>query len=956
MSLHGPSDAFVTKLGADGATLLYSTLLGGSGSETALGIALDAGGNAYVTGSTNSNDFPIRAAFQPKLGGHSDAFVTKYSPNGTLVFSTYLGGGTDDAGQAITVDSAGSAYVTGYTYSIDWPVVNAAKQYPPGGGDAFIAKFTPDGGSLVWSTYLGGTGRDFGMGISVDNSGDVYVAGTTFSRDFPTINAFQKASANPLVRKSVDGAATFVNSDAGLPDFGYVALAVDPTNASIVYAGSFDAVFKSSDSGATWAKVFSTTGYIQKLAIDPGSTSTVYAGTIGSIFKTTDGGATWNEIKYGGATVQALAVDPKKSAIVYAGSGGGQQLDGLYKSTDGGQTWTRPSATASGAQKAVKALAIDPSNNSTLYADIGNNLYKSTDGGVNWTLKFRSNSSVYDLVIDPSNPAVVYFVTYDNGPEIMKSTDGGESWHDSGFSFASLPGATVSNRSIYSLIGDPANPGTLYASTGAGLVKTTDGFDHWLVVNPSNGIYEIAVSASSPGTLYATSLQPQSDAFVARLNADGQSYSYVTYLSGSGTNSVASMALDGNGNVYVGGSTSASDFPMQNAFVAARSAYQDGYVAKIAADGSGLVYSSYVGAPVTAVSLGADGALRMTGSWNRPDFFTDQPLSQYRAHTLFQTKDSGGTWTGSSLPGGLVNSIFVVDPATPDRMYSSGNYMGVFVSVDAGMTWSLLKDAPPLRELVINPQTPSMMWGVSFNGQPGSGAIVKSTDGGQTWHVTQGSPTTRPSAGRLVVDPQNPTILYVGDFNTVNSASVYKSIDAGETWAPIATSPTLSFTLVPPALTGASFLTVDSQSVVYAVIGSGNTLVYKSADYGVTWTQLRNAPSASGIFVDPGNTSMLYYQTPGGIFRSTDGGASNTKIFDGLVLAFTIDPASPATLYLAPAAGGVLKSTDRGATWHTTGLNIPIVIRMAVDPSTPGRVYTQISGDPADVFVVKVVE
>ena len=194
----GGSDAFVTKLNSEGTALVYSTYLGGSGNDEGLGIAVDISGNAYVTGSTYSNDFPkagTPAPFQGTLSGGSgsDAFVTKLNSEGTaLVYSTYLGGGSNDYGQGIAVDSPGNAYVTGYTDSSNFPMVAGDTPFQDsnkGGSDVFVTKINSEGTELDYSTYLGGSSNDYGKGIAVDSSGYAYVTGYTFytySSHFPT--------------------------------------------------------------------------------------------------------------------------------------------------------------------------------------------------------------------------------------------------------------------------------------------------------------------------------------------------------------------------------------------------------------------------------------------------------------------------------------------------------------------------------------------------------------------------------------------------------------------------------------------------------------------------------------------------------------------------------------------------------------------------------------------------
>ncbi len=152
--------------------LVYSTYLGGSGADQGNGIAVDSAGSAYVTGSTDSFDFPTANSLQATYSGQVDAFVAKINAAGSaLVYSTYFGGGGVDYGYSIAVDSAGSAYVTGYTESINFPTMTPLQGASGGGGDAFVSKLDPTGTALVYSTYLGGSGSDWGFAIAVDGAG-----------------------------------------------------------------------------------------------------------------------------------------------------------------------------------------------------------------------------------------------------------------------------------------------------------------------------------------------------------------------------------------------------------------------------------------------------------------------------------------------------------------------------------------------------------------------------------------------------------------------------------------------------------------------------------------------------------------------------------------------------------------------------------------------------------------
>ncbi|MBA3266843.1 MAG: SBBP repeat-containing protein, partial [Acidimicrobiia bacterium] len=196
------SDAFVAKLNADGSGFAYSTFLGGGGRDIGYAIALGVDGSAYVSGSTESTDFPLsRPVQQAYGGGGTDAFVTKLGPQGAvLLYSTYLGGGGADGARGIAVDPPGNAYVTGTTTSNDFPTAGPPLQGTPSRPDdtaAFVTKVDPDGRSLLYSTYLGGTGDDHGTAIAVSLAGDAYVVGDTRSSDFPISRGFQPRAGTP---------------------------------------------------------------------------------------------------------------------------------------------------------------------------------------------------------------------------------------------------------------------------------------------------------------------------------------------------------------------------------------------------------------------------------------------------------------------------------------------------------------------------------------------------------------------------------------------------------------------------------------------------------------------------------------------------------------------------------------------------------------------------------------
>jgi hypothetical protein len=230
----GFGDAFLTKLKPDASALVYSTYVGGSQADNATALALDSAGDVFLTGSTQSPDFPTLNPLQLSLAGVSNAFVTKVNPTGTaFLYSTYLGGSSSDYGTAIALDGSGNVYISGYTYSTDFPTQNAFQSVLAGGSDGFITELTPGSPALVFSTFLGGNSIDRVFSMWLDASGSIYLAGDTQSTNFPvTPSAFQSVNhglANAFITKLAPGASTLVYSTllGGSGTDGITAMAID---------------------------------------------------------------------------------------------------------------------------------------------------------------------------------------------------------------------------------------------------------------------------------------------------------------------------------------------------------------------------------------------------------------------------------------------------------------------------------------------------------------------------------------------------------------------------------------------------------------------------------------------------------------------------------------------------------------------------------------------------------
>ena len=282
-SLGGGQDAFVTRLSSGGTALTFSTYLGGAGGsvgspEGGNGIALDSQGSAYIAGVTGSSNFPLLNPMQAYLNGSSDAFVTKLSSAGSLVYSTYLGGSGTDSARAIAVDAVGKAYVVGYTISSDFPVQNGFQVNNAGDYDAFMVQLSSAGNSVGWSSYLGGSGSDSASADALDPAGNLYVAGSTLSPDFPLANPFQSINTDnndafvakigvPSVIPVLVGATPStgggvsqifsieVSDPAGATDLNIVALLLNTSTASsngclVTYTRASNTLALSTDSGA----------------------------------------------------------------------------------------------------------------------------------------------------------------------------------------------------------------------------------------------------------------------------------------------------------------------------------------------------------------------------------------------------------------------------------------------------------------------------------------------------------------------------------------------------------------------------------------------------------------------------------------------------------------------------------------------------------------------------------
>jgi BNR/Asp-box repeat./Beta-propeller repeat. len=587
--LGGNTDAFIARLNRDGSALVYATYLGGDSSDSANCLALDATGNAYIAGDTNSTNFPTtRHAYQRMKKSDHASFVAKISAAGDrLAYSTFLNG--DSAFQIISgiaIDLTGNAYVTGSTYSSILPATPGAPQTAPAGDtDAFVTKLNPTGSGLVYSTFLGGSGADDGYAIAVDSLGQAYVTGCTRSADFPLMKPFQSRKLGGPLFKSTDSSGSW--EDAAAMSFTLNSLVVDPQVTSTLYASTSYEIIKSTDGGASFRVI--APGVSGTLVIDPVRPGVLYAFGGQRVYKSTDAGANWQRTDFSLPfffDFSALVIDPKTPDTLYLSAyqyaipdladvrALAASFDVLFKSTDGGTSWT---AIDTGLNVfSVPCLAIDPQRPTTLYASIqGREVIKSTDGGKSWAILMVPNGffSVSRLVVDPSNSDTLYAISLDGlGYRILKSRDGGASW-----------GLTALKLSLLTFLAiDPQTPATLYAGGFGPLYQTTDGGGNWRTVFDKVFVIGVTFDPKQPSTIYAVA-SPTRDMFVTKLNAAGTALIYSTYLGGLREESIARIAADAYGNAYVAGVSASTDFPVTpNAYQPHASPGNSGVVLRIA--------------------------------------------------------------------------------------------------------------------------------------------------------------------------------------------------------------------------------------------------------------------------------------------------------------------------------------------------------------------------------------
>jgi len=781
--------------------LVYSTYFGGGASAAA--IAVDSAGNAYVTGSTYSAspNFPTTTgSFQTKSAFGYNAFVTKLNSSGTaLLYSTYLGGSSDDSGAGIAVDSAGNAYVTGVATSRDFPVTTGAFQpanngitYETSGStviysvpNAFITKLDPTGSALIYSTYLGGNGvqfpnrlasppggteppyayqGDFASGIAVDSSGFAYVTGQAVSTDFPvTGGAFQTKNNSP-------GYVAVPGYDT-LPTNVFVTK-LNQTGTALVYStyigGTGDADDSNGDLGSGIAVDSSDSAYVTGL-----TASSDYPVTVGAFQITTRNKS--------GSNAFITKLNSMGTALTYSTYLGGSE------------------------ESVGSSIAVDDSGDAYVTGTTESNDFPITPDAFQATKKTSAAGAQYD---PPTG-----FVTKLNstGTELVYSTYLGGSGNVSG-----QAGDTPESIAVDGL-------GEAY------LTGTTVSID-----------FPVTAGAFQTVNNGATLGYGDTNGFVTKLNPTGAALLYSTYLGGEGVgyngDSATSIAVDGSGNAYVTGLTSSSDFPVTaGAFQATDPCPQctNSFIAKlslITTTTSPTVTVTPSSSSITAAQ-GVAATIDVSGSSGGPTPTGSVTLSSGTYTSAAATLTSGSATI--DIPAGslAIGTDTLTATYTPDSAssstYNSSSGMNT-VTVTAP-----LKSTPTVA---VTPSSSSITTALPLtvavlvsggSGNPTPTGSVTLAGGGYTSAATTlsgGSATINIPAGSLAPAADTLTVSYTPD---TSSSSTYNSATG-----------TASVTVtVPPSFT----LSASPTSVSVAQNGSGTSTISVADLGGFTGTVVLDA-------------------------------------------------------------------------------------------------------------------
>lgn len=643
----GGSDGFLAKLSSNGTVLVYSTYFGGTGVDVAYGVAVDANLNAYVTGHTFSTDFPTQSPLQANNRGNADAFVARFNLSGTgLIYSTYLGGTLGDFGRGIVVDPGSQPIVTGRTASTDFNTRNPLQATNRGNVDAFVSKLNISGSQLVYSTYLGGTSEDLAFGIALDSTGAVYVTGDTLSTDFNTNAPLQAAN-----RGGFDAFVTKINpAGSALPYSTYLGGSGDDLATSI----ALDTAGNAYITGFTSSNDYSTISPIQSVSRGglEAFVTKIFADASSIAFSTYFGGN-------GSDNAYSIAVDsggncyitgsttstnlPTRNPIQGTNRGGLDAFVAKFNATGTNLIYS----TYLGGQfgDAGRGIRVDTAGNAWIAGGTFSDdfpvlsAFQPTNRGLGDAFVARINVAgtalTYSSFLGGGNTDEASAIAIDSAGNAYvvgntASTD-----------FNTRNPLQPNNRGQQDIFVSKVAPNgtSLVYSTYLGGARADIG--NGIAVDSSNNAYITGSTASNNfpllSPLQATYGGGDVDAFVAKINAAGSALSYSTYLGGSLNEVGNAIGVDPFGNAYVTGLTSSTNFPLRNPIQNDNRGENEAFISKLNAQGSGFVYSTYLGGSASdqgsGIAVDASGTAYVTGATASANFNIQFPLVAYGGGT-----------------------------------------------------------------------------------------------------------------------------------------------------------------------------------------------------------------------------------------------------------------------------------------------------------------------------------
>ncbi len=614
---NGELDLFVTKLNQDATSLIYSTFIGGTNNDIGFAIAVDSDGNAYVTGYTGSATYPTTSGAYDESynSGHSDVFVSKLNAGGSnLIYSTFLGGSSDEVGFAIAVDSDGNAYVTGYTGSATYPTISGAydESYNSGYSDVFVSKLNADGTNLIYSTFLGGTDDDQGNGIAVDSNGNAFVCGTTKSPTYPTTSGAYDESYNSglsdvFVSKLNEAGTNLVYSTflAGSgSDFGG-GIAVDGSNSTYIVGGTQSSNFPTTSGAYDEPYNGDSDVYVSKMNLD--GTNLVYSSFLGG--SDYDAGLDIAVDSFGNAYITGLTVSltyPTTNGA-YDESHNGYGDVFVSKLNASGTNLIYSTLLGGSSTDSGYGIAVDSSGSAYLTGRTYSTTYPTTIGA--YDESYNGNIDVFVSKLNGSGTSLVYSTflggsSWDYGQAI--AVDGSNNAYVTGYTdygyvtnFPSTSGAFDEShnggRDVF-VCKLNSSGGLSYSSYLGG---TDDDHAYGIAVNDSGNAYVTGYTESSYQTNFPSTsgafdvILEGRNVFVSKLNGNGTGLIYSTFLNGYVGYGIA---LDSGGNAYMTGFAYSETFPTTScAYDQSHNGTADVFVSKLNANGTTLLYSSFLG-------------------------------------------------------------------------------------------------------------------------------------------------------------------------------------------------------------------------------------------------------------------------------------------------------------------------------------------------------------------------